>query len=1482
MSPQSIPSRPNSRSTTRNFSRPSTFYKVEDESLDMNLASSRASTGHHHSASTGGFSAHRQQRYMPPPIVSSPQRPFSQVTDSGDESSVAFYSPVATVASPDIGASGSSPRISSVGLDGFDLNANSISVVSKPSSFNNDSISHCAATSTGLRSADLNAAYGVHDALIAPHSLQPNTTGTSSSPTSSTSSSPSKSRYLSKQPNWQSFAYPPKPSARSMSKSPSSGMSTNNNGSASSLQHQPQHQQKSSQHSHHPSLLDQTSRNELDNNTTYDSNQTFTLTSTDSTTTEQQSHFPSSMTSKNPEPIENKSILAPSGQKPTEVKAASSLQPVPRSSKPSKICNKCSLPISGQFVRALDSAYHIDCFTCADCGKKCSAKFFPVDSPHDGRRVPLCEYDYFRRLDLLCYACDGPLRGSYITAIGRKYHIEHFKCSVCSCVLGPEDTYYEHDENVLCHYHYSTLHAAKCEGCQSAILKQFVEIYRGGREYQWHPECYMIFKFWNVKLSPHESGSNQLTKTNNEVEEDDLFQREWAMEKRVFRIWTILCAFEEATAACISDMLQHASSGAYDLTLRATCSLVFHVEILFEALDQLLVLISPLMKRRKSKASTIASANGGSGVSANGDDDDDDYEDEEEELYSPLGREPKTLCKKLVAFMSVVSKAREKGDKQLGVTQDLLTLVTSLAHYLKVLLRYGLSSCLQYDRQFVLPHGGKEAVDSFLEVIEKYQSVPSSSEILSKLKVNAMTADHCMTCDTSVEDKCIHYKRRQWHMACFICSNCNKPLSSQLSNAKWVSSMKSVFCVDCSPPQGVSGFVYASRLSQYMVLLKIAVARLQLVLNAFDLRDQKNSSNDSKRVGQQKKSLTVEDSTSTPAPQDSSSTLNSRPSADDKARPMEVRTFSGEKGYMTTLKDIRRLRSTKLDKRVSSQDKRIRRSTILDMPSSEFAQVKDGISPAVDASKATGYFQYKPGATASLTSGSASDKDLSAQLSPSSGSSMMQQQQAKLKQAQLEAAADEKSGGLGFFKRNKKKKDQHQLKIHDEPDHSPVQRRTTDLFNNEKSLTLDDIPRIVAAEKAREQQPNAFRHRAKQALSTELPTQRSVSEGKDVMNARYISDLSAKELYFIRYVAISKIYPMVSKWLTMEELLDAIEVKKSASLWDKFGKAFGASRKPKGSVSNATGVFGQSLEVLVEKHGVDSTLGVGPSTLRIPAFVDDVIVSMRQKDMSVEGIFRKNGNIRRLKEFTEKIDKNPDEGGILAEENAIQLAALLKKFLRELPEPLMTYKLQKLWITAQKITDPEAQKKLLHLSCLLLPKIHRDVSEVLFYFLNWVASFSQIDEESGSKMDTHNLATVITPNILYLQKDAKETAGLPPAAGVSQESGDAYFLSIESINALIENQQHFALVPNDIWSLYEKCNFTEGLNSKEIISLCDQTWKTMLNGSEPESQPQDDSTTSRHDVTPNLVVDSEMPKREAIRPTFERTNSSAPPASSGG
>lgn len=122
------------------------------------------------------------------------------------------------------------------------------------------------------------------------------------------------------------------------------------------------------------------------------------------------------------------------------------------------------------------------------------------------------------------------------------------------------------------------------------------------------------------------------------------------------------------------------------------------------------------------------------------------------------------------------------------------------------------------------------------------------------------------------------------------------------------------------------------------------------------------------------------------------------------------------------------------------------------------------------------------------------------------------------------------------------------------------------------------------------------------------------------------------------------------------------------------------------------------LELLVEREGSDSHLGATRATLRVPSFIDDVISAMRQMgkskalsftmvltlvlDMSIEGIFRKNGNIRRLRDLTDAIDRDPSSVD-LTQDNPVQLAALLKKFLRDLPDPLMTFKLHRLFVSSQ-------------------------------------------------------------------------------------------------------------------------------------------------------------------------------------------------------
>lgn len=114
-------------------------------------------------------------------------------------------------------------------------------------------------------------------------------------------------------------------------------------------------------------------------------------------------------------------------------------------------------------------------------------KFFPLqDGPVEH---PLCETDYFRRLDLLCTGCGLACRGSYVTALEKKYHNGCFKCQTDACnrVFGGADSNYEHEDGVYCREHYSEYHARRCTKCKDSILVQFVEV---GRNNYCYPECY--------------------------------------------------------------------------------------------------------------------------------------------------------------------------------------------------------------------------------------------------------------------------------------------------------------------------------------------------------------------------------------------------------------------------------------------------------------------------------------------------------------------------------------------------------------------------------------------------------------------------------------------------------------------------------------------------------------------------------------------------------------------------------------------------------------------------------------------------------------------------------------------------------------------------------------------------------------------------------------------------------------------------------
>ncbi|KAG9053421.1 hypothetical protein FS842_008213 [Serendipita sp. 407] len=74
----------------------------------------------------------------------------------------------------------------------------------------------------------------------------------------------------------------------------------------------------------------------------------------------------------------------------------------------SQACERCHSPITGQYVRAMGTVYHVDCFRCIDCNEIVTAKFFSYTMP-DSKQIPLCEVDYFKSVGRLYEGVTSPL-----------------------------------------------------------------------------------------------------------------------------------------------------------------------------------------------------------------------------------------------------------------------------------------------------------------------------------------------------------------------------------------------------------------------------------------------------------------------------------------------------------------------------------------------------------------------------------------------------------------------------------------------------------------------------------------------------------------------------------------------------------------------------------------------------------------------------------------------------------------------------------------------------------------------------------------------------------------------------------------------------------------------------------------------------------------------------------------------------------------
>ncbi|XP_053778863.1 protein FAM13A isoform X2 [Desmodus rotundus] len=169
--------------------------------------------------------------------------------------------------------------------------------------------------------------------------------------------------------------------------------------------------------------------------------------------------------------------------------------------------------------------------------------------------------------------------------------------------------------------------------------------------------------------------------------------------------------------------------------------------------------------------------------------------------------------------------------------------------------------------------------------------------------------------------------------------------------------------------------------------------------------------------------------------------------------------------------------------------------------------------------------------------------------------------------------------------------------------------------------------------------------------------------------------------------------------------------------------------------SSYTKLFGVSLQDLQQQ---------GLTENGIPAVVGNIVEYLTKNGLTQEGLFRVNGNRKVVEQLRLKFESGvPVQLG--KDGDVCSAASLLKLFLRELPESVITAALHPRFLQLFQDDRNDAQESSLRNLIKELPDTHYCLLKYLCQFLTKVAK-----HHVQNRMNVHNLATVFGPNCFHV------------------------------------------------------------------------------------------------------------------------------------
>ncbi|XP_006027191.1 rho GTPase-activating protein 17 isoform X6 [Alligator sinensis] len=268
--------------------------------------------------------------------------------------------------------------------------------------------------------------------------------------------------------------------------------------------------------------------------------------------------------------------------------------------------------------------------------------------------------------------------------------------------------------------------------------------------------------------------------------------------------------------------------------------------------------------------------------------------------------------------------------------------------------------------------------------------------------------------------------------------------------------------------------------------------------------------------------------------------------------------------------------------------------------------------------------------------------------------------------------------------------------------------------------------------------------------------------------------------------------------------------------------------------------FGTPLEEHLKRSGREIALPI-----------EACVMMLLETGMKEEGLFRIAAGASKLKKLKAALDCSTSQlDEFYSDPHAV--AGALKSYLRELPEPLMTYSLYEEWTQAANIQDQDKKLQDLWRICQRLPKHNLANFRYLIKFLAKLSQNSDIN-----KMTPSNIAIVLGPNLLW----AKTEGSLAEMAAAT---------SVHVV-AIIE-----PIIQHAVWFFPEEIDFN--VSGAFVLLPAVNSNHLSHTGNEYES-----GTQERKRPVSMAVMEGDLLKKEsAAKPRDTAPSTTPPPVRNGG